>query len=289
VYRLTVHDGPHLDAILPLAAPPQPGAAGSFTLIGRSLGRGAAPDPRLRGEGRLLERLSIAGPPPGEAALVLASSDPARPFVPAAAATRAGFESSYVRISPAGAAPVVSNRLFIARAAAPVVLEQEPNDDDAHAQAVTPPCDLSGTFDRPGDVDRFRFPGRKGEVWWGEAIAERIGSPTGPASVIQNLGTRGKPAQDRASGDDLPDAGFAARFNTQTVDAALRWQVPEDGPYQILLNDLYGSQRGQPRLTYRLVIRREQPDFALIVLPEHPKDLHAVTVRAGGRTAATAA
>src|SRR5262249_57130717 len=175
------------------------------------------------------------------------------------------------------------------RAAAPVVLEQEPNDDDAHAQAVTPPFDLSGTFDRPGDVDRFRFPGRKGEVWWIEAFAERIGSPADPAFVIQKLGAQGQPPQDLATGDDLPDAGLAARFNTQTVDAALRWQVPEDGRYQVLLNDLYGSQRGQPRLTYRLVIRREQPDFTVIVLPEHPKDLHAVTVRAGGRTAATAA
>jgi hypothetical protein len=179
--------------------------------------------------------------------------------------------------------------LFLARAAAPVVREQEPNDDDAHAQAVTPPCDLSGTFDRPGDVDRFRFAGRKGEVWWIEAFAERMGSAADPAFVIQKLSATGQPAQDLASGDDLPDAGLAARFNMQTIDAALRWQVPEDGLYQVLLNDLYGSQRGQPRLTYRLVIRREQPDFALVVVPEHPKDLDAVTIRAGGRAVATVA
>ena len=163
-----------------------------------------------------------------------------------------------VRINPTGAAPVVSNRLFIARAAAPVVLEREPNDDQARAQAVTPPCDISGTFDRPGDVDRFRFPGRKGEVWWIEAFAERIGSPADPAFVIQKVGAPGQPAQDLASGDDLPDAGLAARFNTQTIDAALRWQVPGDGLYQVLLSDLYGSQRGHSRLTYRLVIRRER-------------------------------
>ena len=58
------------------------------------------------------------------------------------------------------------------------------------------------------------------------------------------------------------------RFNTQTVDAALRWQVPDDGLYQVLISDLYASQRGHPRLTYRLVIRREQPDFALVLRAE---------------------
>ncbi|HZW34677.1 MAG TPA: pre-peptidase [Isosphaeraceae bacterium] len=289
IYRLKVHDGPHLDAILPMAAPAGLNSSGSFTMIGRGLGRDATPDPQLKEEGRTLERLRIAIPLGDEAGLLADSSRFSRLFVPAAAATREGFEPSFVRINWAGAAPVVSNRLFLARAAAPILLEQEPNDDDAHAQTVLPPFDLSGMFDRPGDVDRFRFPGRKGEVWWIEAFAERIGSPADPAFVIQKLGAPGQPAQDLASGDDLPDVGLAARFNTQTVDAALRWQVPEDGRYQVLLSDLYGSQRGQPRLTYRLVIRREQPDFSLIVLPENPKDVDAVTVRAGGRAAAVVA
>ena len=89
-----------------------------------------------------------------------------------------------------------------------------------------------------------------------------------PAFVVQKVGAKGQPPQDLASGDDLPDAGTGPRFNTQTVDAALRWQVPDDGLYQVLVSDLYGSQRGHPRLTYRLVIRREQPGFALVLLPD---------------------
>ena len=49
VYRLTVHDGPHLDAILPQAA--SAGTPATFTLIGRGLGAGATLDPRLKGRG----------------------------------------------------------------------------------------------------------------------------------------------------------------------------------------------------------------------------------------------
>src|SRR5262249_44417232 len=131
--------------------------------------------------------------------------------------------------------------------------------------------------------------GCKGEVWWIEAMAERLGSSADPAFVVQKLGSRGQPPQDLASGDDLPDTGFGARFNTQTVDAGLRWQVPEDGSYQGLLNALYACRRAHPRLPSGLVTRREQPDFTLVVLPENTKAPDAVTVRAGGRTAASVA
>jgi len=288
VYRLTVHDGPHLDAILPLAA--EPNRTVAFTVIGRGLGAGASVDQQMRAEGRAFERLKVLVEVPGESRLTVDPSNPARLFVPsAAAAAHDGFEWSHVRISPEGAAPVVSNRLFIARAAGPVVLEQEPNNDEAHAQPVVPPCDISGTFAAPGDFDLFRFRGRKGEVWWIEAFAERIGSMADPAFVVQKVAAKGQPPQDLASGDDLPDGGTGPRFNTQTVDAALRWQVPDDGLYQVLVSDLYGSQRGHPRLTYRLVIRREQPGFTLVLVPDSPTGIDAVTIQSGGRAAAAIA
>ena len=181
---------------------------------------------------------------------------------------------------------MVSNSIGVGRASDPVVLEQEPNDDEAHGQLVKPPCDITGTFAPRGDSDLFRFEGKKGEIWWVEALAERIGSMADPAFLIQKVGAKGQPPQDLASGDDLPDAGAGARFNTQTVDAAVRWQVPEDGHYQILISDLYSSQRGHPRLTYRLLIRREQPDFTVVLLPNSPAGPDAVTIRAGGRTSA---
>jgi Bacterial pre-peptidase C-terminal domain len=285
VYRLTVHDGPHLDAVLPAAI--GPGAAPEFTVIGRGLGAGAVIDPLLTTEGRALERLIL---PNVVRDAALLASDPgaqARSFVnPSAAVPRLGVDFGYVRVNSSGAMPVVSNSFFVARSMNPVVVEREPNDDEAHAQLVVPPCDITGTFAPRGDNDFFRFAGRKGELWWIEALAERIGSMADPAILIQKVGAKGQPAQDLVSGDDLPDSGAGPRFNTQTVDAAVRWQVPEDGLYQVLISDLYSSQRGHPRLTYRLVIRREQPDYSVVLLPNSPAGADAVTVRAGGRTSA---
>ena len=60
VYRLTVHDGPQLDAVLPAAV--GPGPAPEFTLIGRGLGAGATADRRLMTEGVAFERLSLPNP-----------------------------------------------------------------------------------------------------------------------------------------------------------------------------------------------------------------------------------
>jgi hypothetical protein len=284
-YRLTIHDGPHLDAILPVAIFPD--APSSLTLIGRRLGGGAAAEPAFKVEGRAFERVTLPNPIRDAGARAEDRFGLARSFVPpCAVGLLRGVELNYVRVSPSGAAPVVSNPLCVGRAIDPVVLEQEPNDDEAHAQVVKPPCDITGTFAARNDSDVFRFAAKKGEVWWVEVLAERIGSMADPAFLIQKVGAKGQPPQDLAGGDDLPDAGSGPRFNTQTVDAALRWQVPEDGLYQILISDLYSSQRGHPRLVYRLLIRREQPDFSVVLLPNSPAGADAVTVRAGGRTSA---
>ena len=79
---------------------------------------------------------------------------------------RLGVDFGYVRTNSSGVMPSVSNSFFVARSNCPVVVEQEPNDDEAHAQRVVPPCDITGTFAPRGDSDVFRFEGRKGEVWW---------------------------------------------------------------------------------------------------------------------------
>jgi hypothetical protein len=282
-YRLLVHDGPHVDAIRPLAAPP--GSEGAFTVLGRGLGPGGVSDPSLLADGHPLERLAVTIGMPEAGAI-----DPSRfrmMVPPASAGAGPGLEYAYTRLDKTGAVPVTSELQLIAQAAYPVVAEQEPNNDESHAQRVIPPCDISGSFDKPGDLDLFRFEGRKGKVWIVEAIAERQGSPADPVVLIQKAGAKGAPPQDLASGDDLADDGAEVRFNTQSVDASVRWQVPDDGLYQIQISDLYSSERGDPRLGYRLLIRPERPDFRLIVIPNNPASTDALTVRAGGRTSAS--
>ena len=231
-YRLTIHDGPHLDAILPAAI--EPGSPVSLTLIGRELGAGALPDPALTTEGRVFERLTLPNPLRDAALMAHGPFGLARSFVPpSAVGLRRGVDFNHVRTNPSGAMPVVSNSICVGMAMGPVVLEQEPNDDEAHAQLVRPPCDITGTFAPRGDNDLFRFEGKKGEIWWVEALAERIGSMADPAFLIQKVGAKGQPPQDLASGDDLarrggrPQIQYADRRRSRALAGAGGRALPD--------------------------------------------------------------
>src|SRR5207237_119602 len=47
----------------------------------------------------------------------------------------------------------------------PGVLEQEPNDDPAHATPCPAPGIANGIIEKPGDVDYFKFHATKGQVF----------------------------------------------------------------------------------------------------------------------------
>ncbi|MEO6810867.1 MAG: PPC domain-containing protein [Isosphaeraceae bacterium] len=270
-YRLTLHDGPHLDSIDPVVV--APGADRRATLIGRNLG--GVLDPTLTVDGRPLERLEITLTPQGSTDGILPG-----PWS-SVTASRLGTWQRLFGVS------AWSNPVFLAEATDPVVLETEPNGPD-QAQAITPPCDVFGRFGSPGDVDVYRFSAHKGEVWWIEVQSERLDAPADPAFVIQKVIENAKP-QDLATGDDLTDPTRAGnpRFPTSTVDAAVRWQAPEDGTYQVVLSDLFGSQRGDARFAYRLNVRPERPDFRLYAVPDDLAQAGALNLGAGGRTSLT--
>lgn len=273
VYRLTLTDGPHIDAVVPNTV--APGESRTVTLIGRNLG------------GTPLANVLIDGQPVEEKQVTLLAPTatdpdpacPSRSFVPSFSASRRGFE--YALESPSGR----SNRVFIAESTDPVAVEQEPNDDGEHAQTVTPPCVISGAFNVPGDQDLYRFRAKKGEIFWIDASAERIGSAADPSFQIQKVNEKGE-TQDLVSGDDLPDRSPVQRFPMASVDASTRWTAPDDGLYQVVISDLFASQRGDPRLAYQLTIGPERPDFALFVLPDSPDQPDALTLPAGGRALA---
>ncbi|MGE3820492.1 MAG: PPC domain-containing protein, partial [Isosphaeraceae bacterium] len=268
-YRLTLTDGPWIEAAVPHVL--KPGETATVTLYGQNLGGERVPEIAI--DGRVLERKQVTIQAP--TTLEADPDDPTTAFVGSTAARRRGFD--YVFESPAGR----SNPVFFSLATDPIVVEREPNDGDS-VQEVTVPCEVAGRFDRPGDLDVYRFSAKKGEVLWVEANAERIGSTADPVFVIQKVDAKGT-TSDLATGDDLADKGGQARFMTATVDAAVRWSAPDDGIYQVAINDLYSSQRGDVRLAYRLNIRPERPDFALFLLPDSPNLPDALTLNAGGR------
>ena len=91
-------------------------------------------------------------------------------------------------------------------AATPFVDEVEPNNKAAQAQKIQVPCAIRGAFATAGDVDTYEFEGKKGDVWWVEAVSARLGLPTDPFVLVQKVtkGPSGEVLTDVGEFNDIP-------------------------------------------------------------------------------------
>jgi hypothetical protein len=167
---------------------------------------------------------------------------------------------------------LISNPVPFALDTLPECLEQEPNNEQANVQQVTPPLIVNGRIDQPGDVDLFRFEGRAGDQIVAEVYARRLDSPLD--STLKLTDATGRQI---AFNDDHEDK--AAGLTTHHADSLLSATLPADGTYYLALGD--AQHKGGPAYGYRLRISPPQPDFELRVVPS------SINVRAGATAALT--
>lgn len=157
--------------------------------------------------------------------------------------------------------------------------EAEPNAVTT-PQSISLPCDISGAFATAADVDTFEFTATKGETWWIEVASERLGRPTDPSIVVQRVVSDGDQLStvDVAEFTDIPSPvkvssnGYAydgPPYNGGSGDINGRLDIPEDGTYRLQMSDLFGGTRSDPRNRWRLIIRKAQPDFAVVAWGLH--------------------
>jgi hypothetical protein len=261
-YRLRVHTGPKVEAVFPPSA--EPGKPTKLTVYGRNL-PGGQPAGEFRLKGRALEKLEVD--------VTLPTDEAAR-----RQAAVTAFQRPYMGTldlhpwqlsSPQGAADPVP----VAFAVAPVVPEQEPNDQPLQVNRVAAPCEYVGQFYPADDRDWVEFEAKKGDVYWIEVVAHRLGFDCDPYVLIQKV-TKNEKGEEQVSDvvqmDDLPErnAMIGAGFDLSTDDPTLRVEAPEDALYRIRVQDQFGGGRSDPRVAYRLIIRRPQPDFRMVAAPE---------------------
>ncbi len=140
----------------------------------------------------------------------------------------------------------------------PECLDQQSNNDPAHAQRVTLPIIINGRMEKPNDTDVFRFEGKAGDEVVAEVHARRLNSPLD--SVLKLTDAAGK---QLAFNDDHVDKG--AGLTTHHADSYLRATLPKDGDYYVHITD--AQHKGGPDYAYRLRISAPQPDFELRVVP----------------------
>ena len=262
-YRLSLHDKPHVDFIVPSSG--LPGTTSEYTLYGRNLPGGEPSEFKIAGHPlqKVKVSITVSGNP--------LQIEGAEPIMSAAAGTDS---FTYSWNSPAGGA----NPVTMHYATSPTAAEIEPNDTPQQVQKVTVPIEITGRFQSKSDFDRFQFEAKKGEVFMIEAFAERDGSIADPVLSVERVqfkpGKKGEPVEESVSRitqqDDTNQSIGANLFDTASDDPQVRFTAQETGTYRVVLRDRYSDSRGEPILQYRLCIRREQPDFRLVALTPVP-------------------
>lgn len=257
-YRLTFSTAPHVDFVLPAAV--LPGSKSRVTLVGRGL-PGGEPVPGVALGGSPLVQLPVELEIPSDSVL--------HPLSPVLLrdAFAAGLDFSVCRLPPSLG---VLDPLALGIAAGPVVVEAEPNNTAAQAQKLTLPCDVSAQFYPEQDADWFTFDMKAGEDCVAEVISRNLGVMTDAFLVVEFVQKNEKgeeQVRELSSTDDVGGNVGGQHFVTDSEDPRVRISAPADGSCRVVLRDHGSATKADPRKIYRLVIRRELPDFRLIVLP----------------------
>lgn len=260
VYRLSIDTGPRVVFSVPAFV--ERGKTSSVTVFGWNLG----PVVRASVDSRF-ETVGVEITPP-------ALDESPSPFrlTPSQIETE-GFAYHY----PGSQTPI-----RIGLSDVPVTRTPSESHSPSAAQAIEIPAEISGQLVKSGELDWFQFDAERGEVLWLEAYGERIGAPLDlDVSILDDSAE-----QELARFSDRTQNVGGKRFPSAHSDPSGRWVVPADGHYLILVRSVTGGGGGgthtDPRRVYRLSVRREEPDFDLVVVPRKD-DPTALNVPRGGR------
>src|SRR5579872_362257 len=259
-YRLLVTDRPHVENVFPRAV--QRGKATTVTVFGRNLGPDAKPS-KLIVNYLPLETLTVEVTPPDEVwqrGLYRFTEHPTGHSVlpTAATCTLTGFQYRGVPL-------LVTDT--------PVTLEQEPNNDPAHAQPLTLPAVVSGRFDKERDADWYAIEPTETGAHSFEVYCERIAGQADPYLVVLD------DKDNRIA--ELDDFGIRdSAFDGHTRDVSGIVNMTAKKKYKVLVQDRY--KRGGPRYQYVLTIRKAVPDFYPAVIHSQNPGPAGITVRRGG-------
>lgn len=148
-------------------------------------------------------------------------------------------------------------------------IEVDGNTTHATATPFELPNAVNGVIAKPGEVDHFRFKGKKGQTYDVHCYARRVGSPLDSVMTISNFNGGALVANDDSGG---PDSYF-------------RFTVPDDKEYVLTITDHLG--KGGPTYFYRVEFTAVQPE-AVIGIPKvalYSQERQTIAVPRGNRYA----
>ena len=143
---------------------------------------------------------------------------------------------------------------------------------DVTNRDVQPPCEIVGQFRSVRQRDGYRFDAPAGATYWIEIDSHRLGQDTSPFLLVQRVDRDQKGVEKFVDVQEVnapPVPVAVPEFPLNTRDPIYRLEVKQAGSYRLLVRDLFARDREIPA-AYRLSIRHESPDFALVAVPPSP-------------------
>jgi hypothetical protein len=255
---MAVHRQPVIHSAMPPVA--LPNSENAFTLFGKRLVPAADPSSVSSPIEKRVVQVSIPG-----------KENVGSPLFPIDAEPRElDLERFAYRLPEAGSG---TKDVWIAFATAPVIAEQPFGEAQPPAHRLSVPSEFVGQFGPKGNVGRIELQSdAAGEVVI-EVFSQRLGEPTDPHITISRV------LKDPKGNETLEQVAEADRgeerpampgYNITSEDPYVRLKVEKDAIYRIAVRDQNSSLRARQSYPYRLVVRRPQPDFRLLVSPASP-------------------
>ncbi len=190
-------------------------------------------------------------------------------------------KGEYFSLEPALPSGSPVEPLFVETTDLVVVTEKESNNTPETAQEVPLGADITGRMDKAGDVDYYRFNGKKGQKV--EAVLLPLsqgGFHQGHLRILALAGDK----KIAASKED--DANFAyPKFFQKGLDVSLDFTLPADGPYAIAVGSrvstsLHGTSSG-----YRLRIGEPKPAITVYGISPLSQNPGSIPIARGGTEA----
>lgn len=149
-------------------------------------------------------------------------------------------------------------------------MEQEPNNDFKTASAAALPNAFNGIIETDGDIDYFKFQGKKDQTLEIECYARRIRSPLDAVVNLYNA------KFGRVAGND----------DSRGPDSYFRYKFPADGDYYISITD--HLSRGGADFVYRIEMLPVSPSLELGIPrnARYSQERQQIVVPRGNRFAA---
>jgi hypothetical protein len=256
-YRMALHRQPIVHFVMPPVA--LPNVEAEFTLFGKRLGAPGGSISGATGDEQRVVKVAVSEKENADSGTYPLNAEPGELEI-----RRFAY-----RFTDGG---VAANDVWLGFATSPVIV-QGPSDEAQPAQRLSVPGEFVGQFGPQPTSDWIELQSAAAGEAVIEVFSQRLGESTDPFLTVSQI-VKDEKGEDSfkqvAEADRGEERSATAGYNTTSEDPYVRLSLEKDSVYRIMARDQNAFFRNGQARAFRLVVRRPEPDFRLLVAPASP-------------------